>query len=184
MKKTTVIKLVIGLNFILALILVNTINAQNNSFSIKKRLFSYADGLPSRTVNCGVQDKNGFLWFGTKNGLCRFDGKNFQVFNQKTHGLRRREIAELFFDNTSGILIVYDQKNAKNNDTLMHIDVMDINTLKVTSFSSYYPGAPFKEEQINSVKNSFNGDGIYFYPNRFYEVFFFSKSFNQIMVIK
>ncbi len=175
MKKTTVIKLVIGLNFILALILVNTINAQNNSFSIKKRLFSYADGLPSRTVNCGVQDKNGFLWFGTKNGLCRFDGKNFQVFNQKTHGLRRREIAELFFDNTSGILIVYDQKNAKNNDTLMHIDVMDINTLKVTSFSSYYPGAPFKEEQINSVKNSFNGDGIYFYPNRFYEVFFLAN---------
>jgi two-component sensor histidine kinase len=172
LKNTTVIKLVIGLNFILALILVNTIQAQNNSYSIKKRLYSYAEGLPSRTVNCGVQDKNGFLWFGTKNGLCRFDGKKFQVFNQKTHGLRGTEISELYFDNIGGILIIYNQKNAKNNDTLMHIDVVDINTLKVASFSSYYPGAPFKEEQINSVKNSFNGDGIYFYPNRFYEVFF------------
>ncbi len=165
-------KLLLALNFILAVFCINTIKAQNSSFTIKKRLYSYADGLPSRTVNCCIQDKNGFLWFGTKNGLCRFDGKNFQVFNQKTHGLRGREITELFFDHVTGVLIIYDQKNAKNKDTLMHIDVMDINTLKVKAFSNYYPKAPFKEEQINSVKKSFNDDGIYFYPNRFYEVFF------------
>ncbi len=160
---------------ILMLSLVFTIKAQNNSFSIEKRLYTYADGLPTRSVNCGIQDKFGFLWFGTKNGLCRFDGKKFKIFNQKNDGLRGRDISELYFDSNNGVIIIYDKKNSKNKDTLLHIDVMDINTLKVKSFASYYPDAPFKEEQINSVKKSFNNNGIYFYPKAFYTVFFSSK---------
>ncbi|MCK9507343.1 MAG: ATP-binding protein [Pigmentiphaga sp.] len=37
-------------------------------------------GLSSRIVYCIVQDKPGFLWFGTDNGLNRYDGYNFKVF--------------------------------------------------------------------------------------------------------
>ena len=32
------------------------------------------DGLPSNAVRNIVQDKYGYLWFGTDNGLCRYDG--------------------------------------------------------------------------------------------------------------
>ena len=32
------------------------------------------NGLPSNTVRNIAQDKYGFIWFGTDNGLCRFDG--------------------------------------------------------------------------------------------------------------
>lgn len=38
------------------------------------------DGLSQNTVNAIVQDKTGFMWFGTKNGLDRFDGKEFRVY--------------------------------------------------------------------------------------------------------
>jgi ligand-binding sensor domain-containing protein len=43
------------------------------------------DGLSNNTVNCILQDERGFLWFGTEDGLNRYDGKFFEVFENKTH---------------------------------------------------------------------------------------------------
>ena len=39
-------------------------------------------GLPSNNVQCALKDHDGFLWFGTWYGLCRFDGQQFIVYNQ------------------------------------------------------------------------------------------------------
>lgn len=38
------------------------------------------NGLSNNKVNCIIQDKRGFLWIGTNDGLNRYDGKNFTVF--------------------------------------------------------------------------------------------------------
>jgi ligand-binding sensor domain-containing protein/signal transduction histidine kinase/DNA-binding response OmpR family regulator len=38
------------------------------------------NGLSNNSVACSLQDKNGFLWFGTINGLNRFDGYSFKIF--------------------------------------------------------------------------------------------------------
>ncbi len=38
-------------------------------------------GLPSNTVTCALEDKQGFMWFGTRRGLTRFDGYEFKDFN-------------------------------------------------------------------------------------------------------
>lgn len=38
------------------------------------------NGLPHHKVNCILQDKRGFLWFGTEDGLSRYDGQNFTVY--------------------------------------------------------------------------------------------------------
>jgi ligand-binding sensor domain-containing protein/signal transduction histidine kinase len=39
------------------------------------------EGLPQNVVHALAQDHNGYLWVGTQNGLCRFDGVRFVVFN-------------------------------------------------------------------------------------------------------
>jgi signal transduction histidine kinase/ligand-binding sensor domain-containing protein/DNA-binding response OmpR family regulator len=39
------------------------------------------NGLPDNSVRDIIQDKQGYLWFGTLNGLSRFDGKNFKNYN-------------------------------------------------------------------------------------------------------
>ncbi len=41
------------------------------------------DGLPQNMVDCMLQDSQGFLWFGTWNGLCRYDGYNFEIFDNQ-----------------------------------------------------------------------------------------------------
>ncbi len=38
------------------------------------------DGLPNNTIFSCSQDKNGFIWIGTKDGLCRFDGHQVRIF--------------------------------------------------------------------------------------------------------
>lgn len=45
--------------------------------------YQVSNGLSNNTINCILQDKQGFLWFGSRNGLNRFDGKNFKVFRYK-----------------------------------------------------------------------------------------------------
>lgn len=38
------------------------------------------DGLPNNTVGCIIQDKYGFIWITTLDGLCRFDGYKLKVY--------------------------------------------------------------------------------------------------------
>lgn len=38
------------------------------------------DGLPQNTINAIARDQAGFMWFGTNNGICRYDGYTFNLF--------------------------------------------------------------------------------------------------------
>ncbi|MFC0772095.1 ligand-binding sensor domain-containing protein [Terrimonas alba] len=44
------------------------------------RHYEVEHGLSNNTVLCSVMDKKGFMWFGTIDGLNRFDGYTFKVF--------------------------------------------------------------------------------------------------------
>lgn len=50
------------------------------------RHYQVENGLSNNTVYCSLQDANGFLWFGTKDGLNRFDGYHFKQFNINDDG--------------------------------------------------------------------------------------------------
>lgn len=41
------------------------------------------NGLPMNGVNKTVQDKDGFMWFGTQDGLCRYDGTTIKIFRRQ-----------------------------------------------------------------------------------------------------
>src|SRR5690606_29801265 len=41
------------------------------------------NGLSNNSVTCIYQDHKGFLWFGTYDGLNRYDGYEFKVFRNK-----------------------------------------------------------------------------------------------------
>ncbi len=44
------------------------------------RHFSTNEGLLQNAISCLAQDRRGFIWVGTENGLYRFDGNRFTVF--------------------------------------------------------------------------------------------------------
>lgn len=44
--------------------------------------YEVEDGLANNRVLCSLQDSKGFMWFGTVEGLCRFDGYVFKTFQK------------------------------------------------------------------------------------------------------
>ena len=47
------------------------------------------DGLTANAVRNIVQDRNGYIWFGTDNGLCRYDGRRVLPFRINELGLNQ-----------------------------------------------------------------------------------------------
>lgn len=61
------------------------------------------DGLSLSSVYCIFQDSKGFMWFGTEDGLNRFDGKNFRIFRpdpRDKNSLSDRWIEHIYEDST------------------------------------------------------------------------------------
>lgn len=48
------------------------------------RSIEVEDGLSQNTVYCVFQDSRKFMWFGTQDGLNRYDGSSFKVFKSST----------------------------------------------------------------------------------------------------
>jgi ligand-binding sensor domain-containing protein/signal transduction histidine kinase len=62
----------------IAFLYLLSLQAQQPALYFKR--LSQANGLSNNKVNCILQDKKGFTWIGTDDGLNRYDGNNFIVF--------------------------------------------------------------------------------------------------------
>ncbi len=71
----------VNLLILLLLLVPKKSPAQNNNLRFNR--IPDEHGLSQRTVNCALQDSKGFMWFGTQDGLNRYDGYNFKVFKHK-----------------------------------------------------------------------------------------------------
>ncbi len=56
---------------------------------------SVSENLPHTDVNAIVGDNEGFIWFATFAGLCRYDGSDMQVYNVTNSTLRSSRIKSL-----------------------------------------------------------------------------------------
>ena len=64
------------------------------------------DGLPQSSIITMTQTRDGYLWLGTVNGLVRFDGMKFTVFDEdNTPGLGSGPIVKLFEDSLENLWI-------------------------------------------------------------------------------
>ncbi|GAB6010975.1 hybrid sensor histidine kinase/response regulator [Viscerimonas tarda] len=108
---------------------------------------SERDGLSQNTVRCAIQDKTGFMWFGTINGLNRYNGKEFNtIFPQSTNvtSLSDNRIRSLVEDDYGYIWI---QTVAKT---------IDCYNPRTESFVDYAPED--KQKNYTKILNCSNGD--------------------------
>lgn len=70
-----------------------------------------SDGLSANNVKCILHDSLGFMWFGTKNGLNRYDGSTLRVYECYDQELNRgnNNIGALYEDEDSTLWIGTDR---------------------------------------------------------------------------
>ncbi len=88
-------------HFLLWLFLLIGIEGVKAQSDINFKAITAKEGLPSNTVNVIIKDKYGLMWFGTSNGLSKFDGSNFTVYRHEVgneHSLPTNDIVSLYED--------------------------------------------------------------------------------------
>ncbi|MEE1899784.1 ATP-binding protein [Flavobacterium rakeshii] len=110
-------------------------------FSQNIRHISVADGLPQSFVSGIVEDKDGFIWVSTHNGLARYDGHQFKIFQNKpndTTSISTNFITQSIKDKhnnlwlryDSGAIDIFDMASHKINHILT-TDFLDHNKLEI-----------------------------------------------------
>ena len=70
------------------------------------------DGLSQATVNSIIQDKDNVMWFGTRDGLNRYDGYNFKVYKyslRDAHSISNNKVKVVFEDKVGDLWIGTDR---------------------------------------------------------------------------
>lgn len=108
--------------------------------------FQLNDRLPSNSVNRLYHDSDGYMWFGTRDGLCRFDGYEIKVFRSSalTPGkLANNEIQFIAEDNRNRIWVA----------TFEGINIIDNHHFSIKTLHNPY----INQERINSILRDSKG---------------------------
>lgn len=127
--------------------------------------YNISDGLINNKILCLEQDRFGFMWIGTIEGVCRFDGKNFTPFHFGTgaHSLSHFYAQDLVLSPDSNMWIatpdglnIYDY----NLDSIRVIrkELPEGNGLTSNDFTSL-----FYSENKNRIWIATYWDGINYY---------------------
>lgn len=125
----TLSKLLVLCNVIFCLSFSVHLQAQPSDLRSKRIVFDQLpenQSLSQSSINCVLQDKDGFLWIGTWSGLIRFDGYKTTVYHSenKEGSIQSNKIITIYEDRNGylwigthmGGLFKYD----KNKNTFLH----------------------------------------------------------------
>lgn len=84
--------------------------------------FTTEEGLPHDITYQIIQDRNGFIWAGTDDGLARYDGKNFTAYTYE-HGLKSNYVIDIYEKGENDFLLATWGAGVQHfkNDTIVSL---------------------------------------------------------------
>ena len=95
----------------LLMFFLETSFAQQNKFQISNTKFEHitnSDGLMHNSIRFSFQDSRGYMWFGTNNGLYKYNGYEFKIYNNELgnkHSLIGNRITSISEDSSGKVWI-------------------------------------------------------------------------------
>jgi ligand-binding sensor domain-containing protein len=115
-----------------------------NAYQENKQFQNLAEGLSQQTVTCILQENQGYMWLGTLNGLNRYDGIGFKLFEYNpvdSTSLSHNRIFQIAEDHNGNIWIATSNGlNRYNRET--------------DGFIRYY----YEEDDVRSIPGNLVGD--------------------------
>lgn len=155
--------------------------AQNKT--IKFSTLSLEQGLSQSDVKCIIKDHIGYMWFATDDGLNRYDGYNFTVYNhnpKNKHSLPSNNITTIFEDRSNNIWIasggglsLYDP-NTDSFTTFVSIKE-DETTLSSSDITSV-----FEDSKNNIWVGTYSGINLFDIKTKKAKRFLYSKNKDDI----
>lgn len=133
------------LSFLCTLILVSCsglLFAQNENYIFEQ--LSLRDGLSQSNVNCIAQDKLGFIWIGTQDGLNKFDGYHFSIYRnnpKKNNSISNSYIHDIVVDTSGNIWLATDNglnKFDPSTEQFLHYELHHRGSELKQKFSALY----------------------------------------------
>jgi ligand-binding sensor domain-containing protein len=119
------------------------------------------DGLASSTVYSICQDKKGYIWFATNNGLSRFDGKKFTNYTTED-GLTDNEVLGISPDSKGRVWVMpFNKTLCYYYEDKIYVVKID-SSFKQTNLSSYFGRIG---EGRDGEYYFHTSDGIFVYKN-------------------
>jgi len=114
--------------------------------------YSQENGLSNNQIHCTLQDKKGWMWFGTSQGVCRFDGYKFTVFKNDSEDSTtlKGNLVRTIFEDSKGQLWIGTENGGLNK----------FNRDKENFQHLFYSGsrAILKDATVTSVHEDLNGN--------------------------
>jgi signal transduction histidine kinase/ligand-binding sensor domain-containing protein/DNA-binding response OmpR family regulator len=128
------------------LILCSVLSLQAQKQTRYERL-STASGLSQSSIYKIIQDKKGFLWFATGDGLNRYDGHNFKIYRNDPSDPKTLSGSEIFTvaEDDEGNLWVGTRNSGLNK--------IELATGKITRFTKGPSGQDLSNSNIPSILN-------------------------------
>ncbi|MEO5648394.1 MAG: ATP-binding protein, partial [Ginsengibacter sp.] len=115
--------------------------------------FGVEEGLPQSFISGITQDKDGFIWLGTLDGLSRYDGRQFNNFHYLANdntGLSSNAIAYLLPQANNSISLLYEG----NNNDEFDMRSFSVTRNNIPDLLRKIPGIIWK---VISAGNTYNG---------------------------
>lgn len=134
--------------------------AEAQQFAASVQHYGPENGLSHREINAILQDQRGFMWFGTKFGLNRFDGLKFTTYTKDRNGLDFDEIQSIAED-ADGLLWIM----GAYTESKVPITLFNPLTGTAVSFNEKFKKSPL-DNSLNTRQKLFgSSDGTIFFAN-------------------
>lgn len=78
--------------------------AHSQSQAIFKNI-SQSTGLSNGRITSLAKEKDGFIWIGTNNGLNRYDGLDFKIYNKRNSNMASNDISDILIDSKNRLWV-------------------------------------------------------------------------------
>ena len=167
-------------SFLFCFLFVLNTSAQKVDF----KNYSTINGLPQSDVVDAVQDSIGYIWFATQGGgVTRFDGMNFEVFNQK-NGLLSNFTNSLYIDKDSlfigtnnGLSIKVKNRFINYNSPKINKIILLDNKIYLATHQGIYQ---YKKDYVTPIKIDLKIDLSNVIDIQYKNSFYWIKTSNKI----